>query len=166
MAKSRLRPFAILVMLLTMALSPLSSVAWADPPQHVVAKTTQATAGKVRFEVMVVRGTPTGPVDPRVRELAPQFASMNLRGLQVLSSTSVMLGDAQSTSVSLDGGRKLELQLVSRTPQAAKVRVQMMQGAQKKVDTTVSIPRNKTFLVAGPPVENNGRLIVPITARY
>jgi len=159
------RLLAVVALLFTMALTPLSPAAWADPPQQVVAKSTQATAGKVRLEILVVHGTPTGPVDPRVRELAPQFAGMNLRGLKVLDSQSLVLGDGQSGSVSLAGGRKLELQLVSRTPQAAKVRIQMMSGAQKKLDTTVSIPRNRAFPVAGPPYEG-GRLIVPITARY
>lgn len=160
-----MRLLAVLLLFLTMALSPLSSVAWADPPQQVVTKTAQATAGKIRLEILVVHGTPTGPVDPRAKDLAQQFASMNLRGFKVIDSQSLVLRDGQSGSVSLAGGRKLELQLVSRTPQAAKVRIQLMTGAQKKLDTTVSIPRNRAFPVAGPPYEG-GRLIVPITARY
>jgi hypothetical protein len=158
------RLLAIFTLLVTMALSPATE-AWADPPQQVVTKSTQATAGKVRLEILVVHGTPSGPVDPRVRDLAPQFAGMNLRGFKVLDTQSLVLGDGQSGSVSLAGGRKLELQLVSRTAQSAKVRIQMMSGSQKKLDTTVSIPRNRAFPVAGPPYEG-GRLIVPITARY
>jgi hypothetical protein len=159
------RLVAIVALLVAMVVSPLSTPAWADPPQQVVTKSAQATAGKVRLEILVVHGTPSGPVDPRVRDLAPQFAGMNLRGFKVLDSQSLVLGDGQSGSVSLAGGRKLELQLVSRTAQAAKVRIQLMSGSQKKLDTTVSIPRNRAFPVAGPP-HDGGRLIVPITARY
>ena len=141
------------------------TAAWADPAQQVVAKTQQATAGKIRLQVMVVIGTPTGPVDPRVQDLARQFADLNIRGLRVQDSTALVLGDGQSGMVTLGGGRKLELQLLSRTPQAAKVRIQMTNGAQKKVDTTASIPRNQTFVFAAGRVEE-GRLIVPITAKY
>jgi hypothetical protein len=153
---------ALVVALVAGLTSP--NAAWADP-QQVVAKTAQATAGKIRLEVMVVIGTPTGPVDPRVQDLARQFADLNIRGLRVHTSTALVLGEGQSGVVALGGGRKLELQLLSRTPQAARVRIQMSSGAQKKLDTTVSIPRNRSFVVGGPKLDE-GKLIVPITAKY
>ena len=163
-----LRRWAATAALAVALVAGLSSptAAWADPAQQVVAKTAQATAGKVRLEVMVVLGTPTGPVDPRVKDIARQFADLNIRGLKVLSAPAPLaLADGQSGVVALGNGRKLELQLLSRTPQAAKVRIQMMSGAQKKLDTTVNIGRNQTFVVAGPKVDE-GKLIVPVTARY
>jgi hypothetical protein len=156
----------LLAALLAFGLVGSASEAWAEPaPQQVVAKTTQATSGKVTLQVLIVLGTPTGKVDPRAQDLARQFADMNIRGFKVLDEKALVLGDGQSGAIALPDGRKLELQLLSRTAQAAKVRIQMSRGAQTKLDTTVNIQRNRTFVVGGPKTEE-GKLIIPVTARY
>ena len=134
--------------------------AFADPPR------AQAdSAKKVQVDVMVVHATDSGQVDPRLRDLQRQLDQMRFTGFEVLSTSSDSLGEGQSTSVSVAGGRKVKVQLIEKDNRQARVRIQLFKGSDKKLDTTVTIPRDRTFLVGGPKY-NDGVLIFPITVDY
>ncbi|HHO49867.1 MAG TPA: hypothetical protein ENK18_03115 [Deltaproteobacteria bacterium] len=125
----------------------------------------EEAAGKVRVEVMVVHATHSGRVDPRLRNLQRQLDHTRYTGFEVISTSSDSLSPGQLSVVSVAGGRKVKIRLIERNNQQARVRIELYKGNEKKLDTTVSIPRNRTFLVAGPKFEG-GVLIFPITVTY
>lgn len=122
-------------------------------------------SGKVRVEVMVVHATHSGQVDPRLRNLQRQLDHTRYTGFEVLSTSTDALSPGQTAVVTVAGGRKVKVRLIERNSQQARVRIELYKGNEKKLDTTVSIPRNRTFLVAGPKFEE-GVLIFPITVTY
>ncbi|MEQ1508253.1 MAG: hypothetical protein ABMB14_38840 [Myxococcota bacterium] len=119
-------------------------------------------AGRVRVDVLVVYASNSGQVDPRLNELKRQLEMMKFTGFQVLSTHSTQLGASQSTQVSIEGGRKIEITLVSLAETQAKVRIELFRGSEKTVDTTVTIPRGRAYLVGGPKYQE-GSLMFPIT---
>lgn len=125
----------------------------------------QNQAGKVDLEVMVVHATNNGTVDPRLRDLQRQLEVMRFTGFKVLATSSDSLGEGQSSTVNVAGGRKLKVRLIEKDARKARVRIELYKGSDKKLDTTVTIPRDRAFLVMGPKHEG-GTLIFPITVDY
>jgi hypothetical protein len=126
---------------------------------------SQNDAGKVQIDVMVVHATNNGRVDPRLRDLQRQLDQMRFTGFEVLSTSSDSLAEGQVTTVSVAGGRKVKVRLIEKDNRQARVRIELYKGSEKKLDTTVTIPRDRTFLVGGPKFDE-GVLIFPITVEY
>ena len=59
----------------------------------------------------------------------------------------------------------MTIELLSKEDSKARMRVVMARGAEKLLDTTLSVNRNGTFIVAGPKYQG-GILVLPLTARY
>lgn len=125
----------------------------------------QNEAGKVQIEVMVVHATNSGRVDPRLRDLQRQLDQMRFTGFEVLSTSSDSLAEGQNTTVNVAGGHKLKVRLIEKDARNARVRIELLKGNEKRLDTTVTIPRDRIFLVGGPK-HDGGKLILPITVDY
>jgi hypothetical protein len=65
----------------------------------------------------------------------------------------------------IDGGRRLKVTLISKDDARARVRVEITSDDGKLLDTTVSINRGGTFIVAGPTFKD-GILMLPVRADY
>jgi len=125
-----------------------------------------AANSKARVEVMVVHATNGGTqVDPRLRDLQRQLDQMRFTGFSVLTTDTDGIAPGQVVTMNVAGGRKLKLRLISKDARQARVRIELFKGSDKKLDTTVSIPRNRTFVVGGPKFQE-GVLIFPITVKY
>lgn len=141
--------------------APPSGRGGAAPQPHA----QEAPAGRTSVKVMVAYANRSGKIDPALADLKRQLEVMNLTGCQVLSSHDAQLALNQSTTVSLDGGRKIEVTLLSRDETQSRIQIEVFKDGEKKLDTTVSVRRGKTFAVAGPKYQE-GVLIFPISVIY
>jgi hypothetical protein len=123
-------------------------------------------AGRVSITMLVVHATDSERgIDPRLESLASSFRYFKYAGYRLLSTQKADVAEGGDASFTIDGGRKVEVTLLSRDDARARVRVQMSNGDGKLLDTTVSINRDGTFIVAGPKYKD-GILMLPLRASY
>ena len=126
----------------------------------------QNVTGKVNIEVMVVHASNAhNRVDPALQPVMQHLRFTNFKGFKMLSKEESGIGPSQDHTYSVAGGRRLKVRLLERDAKRAKIRIEMFNAKNKILDTTVSIHRNKSFMVAGPKHEG-GVLVLPLTARY
>ena len=163
---SFLLPQRLLVMgLLTLGtLSGAEATSFAQPSDKVQRSPAPKT-GKIEVSVRVVHATDEGEVDTRLESLKRQFEIMRFRGFKLLSHDREEISDGQSMTVNMVGGNKVRIKLIDRTNAQARVRIELFRDNDKRLDTTVRIPRNRIFLVGGPK-HDEGVLVFPITVSY
>ncbi len=123
-------------------------------------------SGKVAVRVMVVHAhNEDNKIAPELRGLERQLGFLKYSGFKVIEIHPSQLGPGGDNAFSVAGGRRMNVQLVSRDAKQAKMRLRMFKGNEKIVDTTVSIPRNKSFMIGGPNYKG-GKLIFPVTVSY
>ena len=126
----------------------------------------QNVSGKVSIEVMVVHASNShNQVDPSLQPVMQHLRFLNFKGFQMLSKESHGVALGQDHTYNVAGGRRVKIRLKERDAKRAKIRIEMYNAKNKILDTTVSIHRNKSFMVAGPKHEG-GVLVLPLTARY
>ena len=153
-----------------LALSPVSALAVGGgptprPPSPSSSQQSQPS-GRVDITVMVVHATDseTG-VDARLKSLASSFRYFKYRGYRLLTTQDAEIAVGGDARFDIEGDRRLKVSLISRDDQRARVRVEMSNGNGKLLDTTVSINRDGTFIVAGPKYRD-GILMLPLRASY
>lgn len=130
------------------------------------AQSSAAFTRPVSIQMMVVHATDSRPgLDTRLESLKNAFAYFKYKGYWLLSAQQNTIAVGDSTTFSVEGGRRVKVTLVSVDEQRARVRVEMSNKDGKLLDTTVSINRNGTFVVAGPRYED-GILMLPLRASY
>lgn len=124
-------------------------------------------AQKVTVGMMVVHATDAhSDVDSRLRNLTRYLSHMRFTGYELLGTHQAALAPGGSQSFSIQGNREMTITLLSKDDKQVRLRVQITAGrGSKLVDTTLSINRNGTFIVAGPKYRD-GILVLPLTARY
>ena len=122
---------------------------------------------KVTVGMMVVHATDAhSNVDQRLGSLTRYLSHMRFTGYELLETRSVQLGPNGTESFTIQGGREVTITLLSRDDNRVRMRVQILAGkGGKLLDTTLSVNRNGTFIVAGPKY-NQGILVLPLTASY
>lgn len=130
------------------------------------APAAEVTAGKVNVAVSVVFATNAhSRVDPRLSQLTRHLSHLRYTGYELLNTESLSLAQDKPQSFQLEGGRKLTVTLLGRDDAKARLRVEIAGGSGKLLDTTLSVNRNGTFIVAGPK-HKDGILVLPLTASY
>ena len=122
-------------------------------------------AAKTAVRVWVVHASNNGRVDPDLKPVMQQLRFTKFTGFRLLDRYPVQLGVGGDTTVQIAGGRRLKIQLLSRNDREAKLRLRMFNSKGKLLDTTVSIHRNRSFLVAGPRYKD-GKLVIAVKVRY
>lgn len=123
-------------------------------------------ATKVNLQVMVVYATSShSRVDSRLSGLTRYLSHLRYSGYELLDTQNAQLGENGSQSFTIEGGRKMTVTLLSRDDARARMRVEITASGGKLLDTTLSVNRNGTFIVAGPK-HKDGILVLPLTARY
>jgi hypothetical protein len=146
-----------------LALAP-SSASAADVPRDRYAE--QGKSDKVALRVMVVHATSTGnKIDSRLQNLTKYLSHLKYTSYELLQTHTAELGANGKQSFAIEGGFKVTIELLSKEQSKARMRVVMARGAEKLLDTTLSVNRNGTFIVAGPKYKG-GILVLPLTARY
>lgn len=148
-------------------MSPALAQTPAGGTRAVPTKSTERpVVGRAQVELQVVHATNNSThVDPKLRSLVNNFRFTRLSGFELLSSHPASLAVGQETTVTVAGGRRVKLELLDRNDTEAKVRVRMLDDKGVMLDTTVSIHRNRSFIIAGPN-HKDGKLILPVTVRY
>jgi hypothetical protein len=124
-------------------------------------------SGEVSVDIKVVRATNQhSRVDPALTPMLQHLRFLNYSGFELLDTHDLGLAVSEESVFTVAGGRKVKIQLVSVNDTEAKLRIRMFnEDTTKLLDTTVSIHRNRSFIVAGPRF-GEGVLILPVTARY
>jgi len=157
------RTLRSLLLCCAIAVPAVPVAAWSPP----VAAAPGARAAKVNLEMPVVYATTAHDrVDDRLADLSRVLRNLKYTGYELLTLQRAQLGEGERESFTLDGGRKVTVELLSKDDKAARVRV-LIDGVkgQRLLDTTVRVNRNGTFIVAGPKMRE-GILVLPLTARY
>lgn len=123
--------------------------------------------GKVEVTVHVIKATEAHKkVDAKLSSLTRFLKPLRYTGYELLSTHEVPVSGRAPGNFGIAGDRKVHIELLSRDEQNARLRVQIMgPKGQKLLDSTVSVRRNGTFIVAGPKY-GDGVLVLPLTARY
>ena len=138
-----------------------------DGIQLITIRLAQPAGRDFEVELVVVHASNAfDAVDPKLRPVMQHLRFVKFKGFKQLSKQDASLGRGQKHTYNVAGGRKVEVQLLGRDAKAAKIRVQVFDpNGSKTLDSTLSVHRNKTFMVAGPRYDG-GVLIFPLTARY
>ncbi len=126
-------------------------------------------AQRVRVKLMAVHASNAlKGIAPELRRFQRQLAVLNYRGFRLLFTKNLTLRPGSPRSVGLMNGRSAELTLQSLTSTAAILRLRLFSPPAPRgvaVDTIVTVPRNRTFFLAGPRYDG-GILILPISASW
>lgn len=133
------------------------------PPAAPAAPVT----GPVNVEILTVRATNSNDrVDPELRPIIKQLSYTRFTGFDLIDTHTRALTVGSTTSIAIEGGRRLKIDLVDRDEVSSRVRLSLFDPeGDKMLDTTVAVHRNRTFMVAGPKIGEDV-LIIPVTVRY
>ena len=173
---SRMRRLVVLVLGTIVFSTALASPPVRPPPPRGVVTLPGAVqqqnrsaprANKVTVGMMVVHATDRhSTVDEGLDSLTRYLSHMRFTGYELLETRSVQLGQDGSETFTIQGGREVTITLLSRDEKRVRMRVQILAGkGGKLLDTTLSVNRNGTFIVAGPKYDQ-GILVLPLTASY
>lgn len=159
-------PALLLAGLLSLGLSaPASAQGRGMPPAGPTA--SQPVKAKVDMEIRVVYATAShSKVDPRLASLTRYLSHLRFTGYELLDTQKAQVALGGKATFSVEGGRKVTVTLLGRDEQRARVRVQVAGAGDKQLlDTTMSVNRGATVIVAGPK-HQDGILVLPLTASY
>ena len=122
-------------------------------------------ASRVSVEVMMVHANSTNQVTEELKPLMKQLTFTRYTGFELLQKLPAQLAVGGSASFSLFNERRLKLELLSKDDKRAKLRVRLFNGKEKVLDTTVSVNRNRSFIIGGPRYKG-GAIVLPLTVRY
>jgi hypothetical protein len=162
------RLIALLALFLVFLVGARSSEVMAQPRANPVSPPTayRSEGGKVSVRLLVVAATDSHKgIDPRLQSLAKHLNFLRYQGYDLLNSYNASLGSDSDVTFTIEGGRRVTVNLLKKTPDKAQFRVQMFNQGGKLLDTTLSVNRNGTFIVAGPRY-NDGILILPLQVSY
>ena len=159
--KNRLLTLLAVMVALGTALPAVAQV----PPRPVPARPA-SVARAVDVQLMVVHANNEHDrVDARLGDLRAHLRHMSYTGYDVLQTQNESLTDGQEARYAVAGSREIKVELVDHDGENARLRIRMFTGDRKVLDTTVSVRRNRSFIVMGPS-HNDGVLILPITVSY
>lgn len=120
----------------------------------------------VQIQLMVVHAQEGETfVDPKLTMIEKHLSFLNYDSYRVKGTNRSNLSKGESARFDVEGGRQVEITLVECNPDKVKLKIEMFKADKKLVDTTVSVNRGSTFIVAGPKYQD-GILLLPITATY
>ena len=142
-----------------------SSHAWAAPAGGPGSERTAPARSRISVEVMVVHASDSGKVHPELKPLMQQLRFTRYTGFDLLNKLPAQLTSGNGETFALVGGRKLKVDLISKNEKSAKLRVRLFSDREKVLDTTVSVHRNRSFIIGGPKYKG-GALVLPLTVKY
>ena len=127
----------------------------------------EATAESVDINLLVVHASTSGTnIDPKLKNLTSHLENYKYTSYSLVKEYEKGLNDKKEEYFVIQGGRTITITLLSHDEKRARLKIRML-GAKGKLllDTTASVKRNGTFIVAGPKYKE-GILFLPITAKY
>ncbi len=127
---------------------------------------SSARAGKVNLQVMVIYATTAHKkVDAKLSQVTRYLNHLKYTGYELLQSESMQIGLNGSESFTLANGQQAKVTVLSKDEKRVNVRMEITNGKSKVLDTTLSVNRDGSFIVAGPRFKD-GILVLPVTAKY
>lgn len=160
-------PAFLLAGLLSLGLlAPAASQAQV-PSAPTAPSDSQPVRAKVDMQVRVVYATAShSNVDSRLASLTRYLSHLRFTGYELLDTQKAQVALGGKATFSVEGGRKVTVTLLGRDEKRARVRVQVSDSKDKQLlDTTMSVNRDGTVIVAGPKYKD-GILVLPLTASY
>jgi hypothetical protein len=112
-------------------------------------------AEDVVLQVMMVKARPRGESDPELRPLRPRLRRLvGYRSYRMVDEQQRGCAWRSPQQFQLPGGRVLMLQPVGFADQRVVMRVRLLQGTERLVDTDVQLPNQGTMFLA---MGRNGR---------
>jgi hypothetical protein len=134
------------------------------PAPGLVAEAPKAAHVEVR--ILVVHATSShNRVDARLQNLTRFLSHLRYTGYDLLQTHTAVLAVNGKQTFNIEGGLKVTVELVAKEGTRVRLHVQMMRGATKLLETTLTVNRNGTAIVAGPK-HGDGILVLPLTASY
>ena len=122
----------------------------------------------VDIGLLIVHASSDGnTIDPKLRNLTSHFDNYKYTSYSLIKEHNEVLKDKTEKSYPIPGNKTIiTITLLSHDETRARLKIHIM-GANGKLllDTTASVIRNGTFIVAGPKYKD-GILFLPITANY
>ena len=147
-------------LLFLMSLLAFPSTGWAQ------GRTGQEASASVKLRMWTVHATNAhGKTDEKLKRIAKHLRRLKYSGFRYVDAQGGTVRRDGKIQMPIPGGRSVQLTLLSKTEEKARVRVRIKGKKKVILDTTVSIRRNGFFMVAGPKHEG-GVLVLPIFARY
>lgn len=165
---SKSLPAILLAGLLCLGLSaPATAQAQSRGTPPAAPAAAQPVRAKVDMEIRVVYATAShSNVDPRLASLTRYLSHLRFTGYELLDTQKAQVALGGKATFAVEGGRKVTVTLLGRDEQRARVRVQVAgTGDKQLLDTTMSVNRGATVIVAGPK-HKDGILVLPLTASY
>jgi hypothetical protein len=135
------------------------------PSRHAPVRAEKATK-PVSVEMMVVHATNKhNRVDPRLRSVMQNLGFMKFTGFDLLSTEKRSLRRGDEVTMPLVKGREVRIRLISRDAKKSTLRVRVFQRGSQQMDTTITVHRNRSFIIAGPKFQG-GVLILPLAVKY
>ena len=127
-----------------------------------------AITNSVDIGLLIVHASSKGNnIDPKLRSLASHFDNYNYTSYSLIKEHHDVIKDKKEKSYPIPGNKTIvTISILSHDEKRARLKIHIM-GANGKLllDTTASVKRNGTFIVAGPKYKD-GILFLPITAKY
>ena len=145
----------------------MTTPAFAEEPP-VVDILADASTSALNVEVMVIHATTAHTKkDESIKHLLKYFANYKYTGYKLLKEHKSKLNDKQNQSFTLPGELKMKVSVLSHNDKQAKVLVKITdtKGTHNYLDSTITVPRNNNFMVAGPKYDG-GILILPLSVKY
>ncbi len=151
-----------------MALEP--ALAQSRPPPRRPTPTARApepVPDRIHVEVMALRATNAHErVDARLKPVLQHLRLLPYKGFDLLDRQDHEMGVGQDHDFTLEDGRRISVDLLSRDARKARLRIRFYNDKGIVMDTIINVHRDKTFMVAVSGASPDEALILPITARY
>lgn len=128
----------------------------------------EADMDTVDIGLLVVYASSSGNnIDPNLKRLTSHFENYKYTSYELIKEHKDMMKDKKEKSYLIPGNKTtITITLLSHDTKRARVKIRIL-GANSKLllDTTASVKRNGTFIVAGSKYKD-GVLFLPITVKY
>jgi hypothetical protein len=125
-----------------------------------------AADAPVTITVQVIQASNQGStVDPALAKIRSQLSSLKYSSYRLLETHPVATTLGAKHTLSLPGGRTLDLYPYGISGGSLELLVTIIDGSKRMLDTTVRLPRNGTIVVGGP-AHGDGVLIVALSGSF
>ncbi len=140
--------------------------AWAQAPAPAPVMPSPLPA-RVRVSVRVVVATQEAPrLDERLAAVAPMLTKTGFSSFTSAGSEEFLLADGASGRVVLPDGRTVHIQLTRHQTEDAQLVVRTERPGAEAVETSISVRRNRAFVMAVRTPQPDRAFLLLIDARY
>jgi len=139
-------------------------------PERGLAETmpveARAHMESVGVQVVVVRASREGSVDPRLRALQREMRGRGFQGLKLEGAEKRVVSQRQGERFELSRSYSAEVRLVDCTPSRATLRIAVYKEGALQHKADVGLPRNQGYITVVKPEGSRPALVLAITPQF